>query len=150
MIQRAFLSILLMLFVGLAVATAGELSGTFSLGVGHACDGQYHYGDSWFNPTTQTIYLKDVTLWIGMGFGSQADTDVVVWRQSDGLLIHYFGWDHYAQPTGPHQVWRSFAPDYIRLAPGDSIGIRYFCASVNGGPTSGHGAAWGFYTVGSP
>jgi hypothetical protein len=98
----------------------------------------------WNNATGGNAYLRKLWLWQGVDRGAIVDLNATIYASHPPydpvpqvLLAH--AWDHYAEPTGPHHVEISFAPDYILMRAGEWVTLRTSCANVGkvGAPRHG-------------
>lgn len=96
-------------------------SGVFS------CDNNPRYYQ-WTNTLGYPIYIKRITVEMGVTFNGTADYLAIVTRQSDNAIMLRNGWDRYANPTAPITTHVSFAPDWFLLVNGDSIWLAAQCA----------------------
>lgn len=82
---------------------------------------------TWTNASANTLYVRQAQVWMGMSGGGKADYPVNVKRISDNSFLAITGWDHYAEPTGLHQLTMLYEPDYMAIAPGDGLILTYDC-----------------------
>lgn len=85
----------------------------------------------WANPTSGTIYIRHVTIWLGATW-QPIDTGALVSRKSDGLLLAFVAFDRYQPPSALHQWTETFSPDSIPLVAGDSLDLRAWCYGASG------------------
>lgn len=100
----------------------------FSTG-GFPADGTWHTAtltNAWGTP----VYIRQTHIWMGMDMAAKADFAVTLTRNSDGSVIDYTNWDHYADPAGLHNMVRRFDPHYMLLAEGDSLRLEYAAKTV--------------------
>jgi len=77
----------------------------------------------WCNSTGRDLKIVKSYLWTGVDTDGVGDCHVQINRVSDYNLVHMFQWDHYANPTAPHNSL--LYHDYIRLNNGDSLELTY-------------------------
>ena len=139
---------LLLLLVGTSGASA-LFSQQIMVTGAFACDSVQRIL-SWVNTDSQTFYVKAADIWMGMGLGSVSDFQVILVRTSDQVRLIRGSWDHYAEPTLPdHHLYRSFAPDWYVIAPGDGLQLKTFCTPIRAGSV-GDANVLIYYTVGTP
>lgn len=105
---------------------------------GFACTREKKYRMlTWENDRFRVI--RKGQLWMGMITGSVSDLGFALERDSDNTFLFRGNWDHYHEPSGINDqvVDMDFSPDYIFLAPGDSLSLYYHCQDV--GDTNGEG-----------
>ena len=145
-LERPKLRWLLLVLAATALGLAGaNLRGRAVLNTGaFDCDGTLR-ATRWTNEEGKSLFVRKATLWAGMSYNGKADYDGAVYRESDGSLVVHFAWDHYGNPSEPHTITQDFSPDWMELAPGDSLVLHSWCRRVNGGRTpQGHhvGSIW--------
>jgi hypothetical protein len=87
---------------------------------------------TWINNSATTMYVRQAQVWMGMSTAGKGDYPVNVKRISDNSFLAITGWDHYAEPTGLHQLTMNYAPDYMAIAPGDGLILTYDCTKAAG------------------
>lgn len=89
------------------------------------CDGT-DYTAVWTNDTGGPLHVRQAQIWLGMYLGAQAD--FWVWLAlDDGNVLGHSNWDHYADPTAPHMLHYTYAPDFILIQPGQELVLNYGC-----------------------
>lgn len=101
------------------------------------CENQPSQQATWTNNTGGTIYIRQTVTFMGVDMGGKGDFFVMVERVSDGAVLQMTNWDHYAEPTGLHNLVDNYAPHYFALPPGDSLRVTYDCTLP--GQPSKHG-----------
>jgi hypothetical protein len=89
-----------------------------------------------------SMRLVQARLWGGMQMGGIADFSANLFiDRANGSAWHIasFGWDHYAEPTGPHQITQPFPGGYA-VEPGDKLRLLSDCV-----PIGWHIPAWGVH-----
>jgi hypothetical protein len=87
---------------------------------------------TWINGSANTMYVRQAQVWMGMSTAGKGDYPVNVKRISDNSFLAITGWDHYAEPTGLHQLTMHYQPDYMAIAPGDGLILTYDCTKAAG------------------
>jgi len=108
----------------------------------------------WTNPHGVPIYLRQTALWLGLDKGAVADMWAQI-RGSQNELVDEINWDHYQEPSLPHTITRSFAPDYFLVPAGGTLKfVAAATAWIPGGPLTpkvafaGNATIW--YTLQKP
>jgi hypothetical protein len=98
------------------------------------------------NPEPVNFYLHSCEIWAGLQVGGIADLSGYVFLQ--GKRVASFQWDHYAEPTGPHQWKSTFAHPYV-LPPEGVLRLVSVCVPMGSGgvprqvePLWAHHMAW--------
>jgi hypothetical protein len=114
------------------------------------CDGVNHISGQpgnvshFVNTTGKPMFIKQMQMWFGMGMTGVGDFWSKVNRLSDGAYLGGTNWDHYAEPTGMHQLYYTYQPDHIYIAAGDGLAIEYGCLTP--GTINGHVVSYIWYT----
>ena len=103
----------------------------------------------WQNPDWQTLYVKSVSIWMGLDKGQQSDFVAKVFRLSDGMPVAEFDMDRYGDPNGLTENNTQIAPDWVEVGGGDGLLLSTFCTPLSG-PHRGHVVVNVRYTVGAP
>lgn len=108
---------------------AGPLYGQQVMATGpFVCDGQQHEAN-WVNESGRTLRVRQAEMWLGMYRGGVAD--FWVWLSAPGAgTMGHTNWDHYADPTGLHNLRYVYAPDYVEILPGAAVTLGYGCDDV--------------------
>lgn len=114
-----------------ASAFAAELLGGVFFNTGlFQCDGTERYL-AWTNNGVAPVYVRRLTIEMGMGYNGLGDYIATVNRQSDGTILMRSGWDRYGNPNGSITTQYSFAPDYFIVTSGDRLWLTYNCAGFS-------------------
>ncbi len=140
--MRLFLTIFF-LFISTSVF-AGELWVRAIDSTPFDCNGDLH-DVQWINEGPP-IKVKIAQIWIGADKGTIADISASMYRISNWMGFHSFGWDRYGQPNGPHQVIVSFGQDWITIGTGDGIALQTWCVGFNGQTRHAHAVGTFWYT----
>lgn len=88
---------------------------------------------TWTNTLDVPLYLVqwDILPLVDRGFSG--DLQWSLWHSwgdagSDVMQLDEGSWDHYAEPTGPHNVPRTIAPHYRTVWPGQWLTLKMRCA----------------------
>lgn len=118
-----------------AAAVAEEIIGKRIFSTGPVpCDGALRFL-VWANEGPTDLFLRRSQITIGVDRGTIADISAWMQRLSDLSDVHFEGWDHYAEPTAFNSSVHTFAPDSIRIGPGDAIRLRFRCTNLISGAT---------------
>lgn len=93
------------------------------------CDEQVHVIE-WVNQDRRALHVTYVDLWLGADYGMRGDLGGILLREDAPEVyttLAYFGWDRYAEPTGPHQQTFNFTPHYILVQPGQRLMLGIAC-----------------------
>lgn len=97
----------------------------------------------WQNTTGHPLYLREARVWVGADQHGIADINTQLVRASDGQLLVFMPFDHYAEPSQPIIERVSFVPDYVTIAPGDGLILRQACVQwIGTTPFQTAAAAW--------
>lgn len=123
-----WLAAFFMFLPGLSPAN-GSLYGQQVIATGQfVCDGEQHKAE-WVNDTGRALRVRQAEMWLGMYRGGKAD--FWVWLQADGAgTMGHTNWDHYTDPTAPHNLRYEYAPDYVEIAPGAAVTLGYGCNDI--------------------
>lgn len=100
------------------------------------CDAAQHV-TMWTNDTGNDVHIRKMQIWMGMDMAGRGDFWAWVSRPPDGTALGHTNWDRYAEPAGPHNVTYDYAPDYVTIAAGEQVALRYGCAPLGDAP-NGH------------
>jgi hypothetical protein len=92
----------------------------------------------YWNNSGAPMYIRQVVAWMGMDLTGKSDYAVKIKRNSDQAILAFTNWDHYAEPTGLHNLTMNFEPNYMLLADGDALVLEYDCTLISG-PATLHG-----------
>ena len=119
------LVLVLLLFAQPVYAGSFYLNDAAGLTGPFACDDQMQTA-SWTNQSGGTMRFTSALTWIGVLRKGVGDVWAFVSRASDGAPMTFMAWDHYAEPTGPHQFNEQFNPPF-EVPHGDGLLIQYYC-----------------------
>lgn len=115
--------------------SGGALHGQQVIATGQfQCDGADHTA-VWSNGN-RSVRVRQAQIWMGMFADGKADFWFWIELEGGGTMGHT-NWDHYAEPTIPHMVHYTYAPDFIHIAPGETVKLFYGCSSIDGNSTVG-------------
>ena len=137
----------LLLFLA-APAHSADLTSVTVAQPAYVCNGTIHTS-TWTNTTGGPLQLKAFDIFMGADGGNIADFAVTAYRASDGMLMCWTNWDHYADPTAnTNQLVCNFEPDWYTLNAGDSLKLLAQCTGYTA-PLKKEEAKFGFrYTTG--
>jgi hypothetical protein len=109
------------------------------------CANGAQYVGPWTN-TGPTMRLKSTTLWMGMDGGGRADYTATLFRIEAATtgwwhLVHFVGWDHYAEPTTHGGFTQDLGADHMTLQTGDQLYLVAWCQAFTPG-VHGHVAVF--------
>lgn len=111
------------------------------------CDGRPHDLAIWTAP--QAITVRRVSTWIGTNGGNPfpaVDTYTTVFGA--GIVLSFYGLDHYVPFTGSHQWTEAFTAEQApTIAAGQTITVQHLCNPVAGIPSASHTSVIVNYTV---
>jgi len=129
--MRSIILAILLLAPGLA--WGGNLAGKEIINTQrYLCNSGKAYEHVWVNHTGRTLYVRKASLWSGMDIKGRADYHAQLNRVGDNAPLVRLAWDHYADPTGPHEVTQDFGTHYIKLLPKTAVKLSFFCVPVKG------------------
>lgn len=104
------------------------------------CDGQWHASAARAWRVTTDARVVGYQLWVGMALGAIADVQAVLRRDSDGVAIGHYSWDHYGDPIAPHApVWWFPAGHQMTVRAGDVLRAAGTCLAFGSSPPGTHG-----------
>lgn len=105
-------------------------------GAGELCDNKWRpseYGDYayWQNNTNRNIFVHYIETFMGVSYGYRGDLSVALELRTNGYAenLDSKAWDHYAEPTGPHELLTDFRPGVKTVRPGDSLVLYRKCSA---------------------
>ena len=125
MVKR-ILSIIALLCLASSAAAAADVRSFVAFDTGAVVADGWTHTATWPNNQGFPIYIRLSKIWMGMDMGGRGDFWAKLIRASDGSVIDFTNWDHYAEPTTvQHFLQQDFQPNYMLLAPGDSLILDY-------------------------
>lgn len=100
---------------------------------------------TWPYQMAKKFLIKTARVWMGLDSSALGDLFAMVTRTSDGSVLNFCSFDHYAPFTGPHWCDVNF-PEGFALDPGESLRIQTSATLIQGGG-SAHTiiVIWGSY-----
>jgi len=142
--KRLILTVLIIVLALTTWAQAGEiLTASIDTGPFNCNDEMQDF--IWINDTGKSIKIKSVTVWIGAQAGTKADILACVFTDTTMLLC--VGWDRYANPTGLHQIDKSFGADWVTVPAGSVVRLQSFCHGFNGKTKKAHACTDIYYII---